>query len=583
VLHLASPSSLRNRSRYSVLFGASIGSGSAAIAVKQGGADFLLVGNVGRLRMMGAPSCTCHLPLRDSNELTVGFARSEILTAVDLPIFLGVAACDPRLDVRGIVQSVGAWGFEGLANFPTSTQLTGPYRIALEAAGLGFSRELEMLARAKEEGLSVLGYAREPDEIDRLAAIHADLICIQLKPQLSVTASSSLPELEMAANLARPIIAAARKRSPKTLYLCGGSAISDPEKMLHLCDLMTADGYIGGSTIDQLPVESSIEDRVAAFKAVASLRKKARETERTSRDLERLLRLATQSPEIRHQYASLARASRKSYDLFITGDPGTGKTAICEIIHQLSSRRTRGFSKVIADVRGAPPLEIELFGAAAGVEGAERARIGKLSSLSGGTLLVDELDKVSRPAQKQLLRLMEEKLFRVCGTATDVEIDVRLLFTSRDSLDDLLERGLIVDELYSKLKPFEFRLPALAERAEDLPLIIEQMVSEVCRPINPRIDSIEHAAVRTLQRQTWPGNLRDLRAALERAALKAQSNRIQAADLMEEASRRKKFATEKEWIIDALLRHKFRKGESAKFLGVARKTLYNKMKQYEIN
>ncbi len=117
-----------------------------------------------------------------------------------------------------MVQSVREWGFPGLANFPTSTQLTGPYRVALEAAGLGFSRELEMLARAKEEGLSVLGYAREPDEIDRLAAIRADLICIQLEPQLWVTSSSSLTELEMAANLARPIIAAARKRSPKTLY-----------------------------------------------------------------------------------------------------------------------------------------------------------------------------------------------------------------------------------------------------------------------------------------------------------------------------------------------------------------------------
>ncbi len=78
------------------------------------------------------------------------------------------------------------------------------------------------------------------------------------------------------------------------------------------------------------------------------------------------------------------------------------------------------------------------------------------------------------------------------------------------------------------------------------------------------------------------GNLRDLRTALERAAVKAQTNRIQAGDLAEVASRREKFVTEKEWIIDALLRHKFRKGESAKFLGVARKTLYNKMKQYDI-
>jgi DNA-binding NtrC family response regulator len=566
-----------------VLFGASIGSGSAAIAVKQGGADFLLVGNVGRLRMMGAPSCTCHLPLRDSNELTVSFARSEILTAVDLPVFLGIAACDPRLDVRGIVQSVRVWGFPGLANFPTSTQLTGPYRVALEAAGLGFSRELEMLACAKEEGLSVLGYAREPDEIDRLAAIRADLICIQLKPQLWVTSSSSLPELEMAANLARPVIAAARKRSPKTLYLCGGAAISDPEKMLRLCDLMKADGYIGGSTIDQLPVESSIEDRVAAFKAVASLRKKARETERTSRDLERLLRLATQSPQIRNQYASLARAARGPYDLFVSGDAGTGKTTVCEIIHQLSARRARSFGRVIADVRGAIALDIELFGAAPGVDGAERARIGVITSLSGGTLLVDGLDAVRPSAQKQLLRLIEERLFRVCGTTTDVQIDVRLVFASRDSLDALLERGLIIEELHSKLKPFEFRLPALAERTEDLPLIIEQMVSEVCRPINPLIDSIEHAAVRILQRQSRPGNLRDLRTALERAAVKAQTNRIQAGDLMEAASRRKKFVTEKEWIIDALLRHKFRKGESAKFLGVSRKTLYNKMKQYDIN
>lgn len=580
-----SSSSLRVRKRSTrsgALFGASIGAGAAAHAVQQGGADFLLVANVGRLRMMGAPSCACHLPLRDCNKLVADYARGEILAAAgDVPTFLGVAACDPNIDLREYLALVREWGFHGVSNFPTFSQMIGPYRELLEASGLGFRREIEMLTIAKAMGFPILGYGGAEREVSQLVELGADLICVQFDPQLGLTAESSLADLEIAANFARPLISYIRRHSPDTLCLCGGAAISNPERMHRLTKLLDADGYIGGSTIDQLPLEASIEDKVAEFKSVAALERKSQDAERGARELGRVFRLSTQSQDVRDLFARISRAARMGSHLMITGEAGTGKTSTASSVHRLGRRRSKPLLKLVCETND-PSIEMQLFGCAAGTDGLAKARIGVVSLASGATLLIERLENVPLLLQSRLLLVMEESCFRSRGEPTDQFADPRLIFTSRLTLQELRERGLIAHELYLKLRPVAFHLPPLRDRIEDIPILVNQILLTIQHTINPEITAIEHAAIRYLQRQSWPGNLRDLGAALEGAAQVSRSTRIQLADLRSTSSAPPTPTTEREWIIDALRRHKFRRGITADFLGISRKTLYNKLKLYRI-
>lgn len=564
-----------------MLVGASVGAGSAAIAAARGGADFVVAGNFGRLRMMGAPSCVCQLPLRDCNKLVFDFAVSEILPAVNVPVFFGASVAAPDLELKALVRAVREAGFDGICNIPSCVQFAGRYLEALNASGFGYDREVELLARAKDEGLLVLGYARTAEDVSRLIPIGPDMICLHFDPRLALDVRLHSVELDQTAGLARSLVDIVRRRSPATLSLCGGASVSSPEQMLHLCELMKADGYLGGSTIDQLPLERSIENRVAEFKAITDLRRREETSRKEMAVLGRSFQLSAHAEGTRALFARIARAARHDYELVITGAAGTGKTSICGTIHRLSRRRGRRLLTIACDESRDTGLDIELFGAVAGTRGSGKARIGLISAAEGCTLVLDALEAIPTRTQRKLLRILERKVYRPVGGDGDLPADVRLVFTSRRSLEDLMAKGAITDDLYLKLKPFEFHLPTLVERLEDLPLIIEQMLVSIRERINPAIETIEHAAVRHLQGQSWPGNLRDLLAALERAALNARGSEISLSDLrLTSAASSPKFTSERDWIMDALRRHKFRKAETAAFLGISRKTLYHKLKRY---
>ena len=132
-----------NRSDF--LVGAAIGTGMTARAAARGGADMLLALHAGRLRVMGAPSIACMLPLADSNRAVLDFARAEILGRVDRPVYFGACVFDPRLDLEALVEEVRAAGFDGICNFPTAVHVDGAMRENLEYAGGGFRREVQLM------------------------------------------------------------------------------------------------------------------------------------------------------------------------------------------------------------------------------------------------------------------------------------------------------------------------------------------------------------------------------------------------------------------------------------------------------
>src|ERR1700733_13134357 len=135
------------------LVAAAIGTGMAAQAAARGGADFLVALNAGHLRSMGEPSVASLLALRDTNRFVMEFAKAEIRPRTRLPVFIGLAAFDPRLDMDAILHQVRDAGFEGVTNFPTVTLIDGRFRRFLEASGYGMSREVALLRCAREQGL----------------------------------------------------------------------------------------------------------------------------------------------------------------------------------------------------------------------------------------------------------------------------------------------------------------------------------------------------------------------------------------------------------------------------------------------
>ncbi|MBY0336793.1 MAG: phosphoenolpyruvate hydrolase family protein, partial [Acetobacteraceae bacterium] len=261
-----------------ILVGAAIGLGMTARAAADGGADFLLVLNAGRLRVMGAPSLAAMLPITDSNRFTDAFARREILDRVRIPVFFGAAACDPRLDLPSFVAELKATGYHGVANFPTAIHFDGALRRAMEEAGLGFGREVALLAEARAQGLATLGYAKTRAEAEAMVQAGVERLCLNFG--WNAGGSQGVPggvPIEDAAERARRVFAMVRRRAPGTRCLVEGGPIIDPGHMLQVCDASRADGYVGGSTLDRLPLELSVMQSTSAFKTAPLLRPAARD------------------------------------------------------------------------------------------------------------------------------------------------------------------------------------------------------------------------------------------------------------------------------------------------------------------
>ena len=165
---------------HGILVGAAIGTGLVAEAAIRGGVDLLIALTAGRFRMMGGSSLTCMMPIADSNAVTAQFARSEILAHSTVPVFFGANCMDPRLDLDDFLAKVSDWGFAGVTNFPSALFVNGRLRDRMEAAGIGFGREVELVQRARHFGLATIAYVQTPEEARVMADAPADIVNINL-------------------------------------------------------------------------------------------------------------------------------------------------------------------------------------------------------------------------------------------------------------------------------------------------------------------------------------------------------------------------------------------------------------------
>jgi len=280
--------------------------------------------------------------------------------------------------------------------------------------------------------------------------------------------------------------------------------------------------------------------------------------------------------------------------VLIMGESGTGKEVVAKLIHLKSERRNKLF---IAVDCGAIPKEIassEFFGHVKGsFTGAITDKKGHFEEANGGTIFLDEVGNLSYENQIQLLRALQERRIKPIGSSKEIEVDIRVLAATNEDLLEAVNKGDFREDLYHRLNEFAIKVPSLSERKDDLMIFASYFLEKANEKLHKNVQGFTERAVQKMLNYNWGGNLRELSNVVKRATLLTTTDYISENELpdfvMSETrhfpTERFSFSTkenERELIIGALHETNNNKTEAAKLLGFTRKTLYNKLKAYNI-
>lgn len=303
----------------------------------------------------------------------------------------------------------------------------------------------------------------------------------------------------------------------------------------------------------------------------------------------------------------LTRVARSNAPVMITGESGTGKEVAASTVHLLSRRAKRPFIAVNCGAVSPTLVESELFGHEKGAfTGADRRRAGTFEMAHGGTLFLDEVTEMPPDLQVKFLRVLETRTFRRVGGSEELDMDIRLVASSNRDLAEAVRREAFRADLFYRLNVFPLRLPPLRERKEDVPLLATHFLSQIEEKERRGFSSFEGRALQAFSGHDWPGNVRELKNAVHRAYVLSDPPAIQAeaaeAVLTDSGSAEIRpvagdveawpavpvrvgetlQAIEKKVLTATLLAVKGDKRVAAELLGVSLKTIYNKLKEYQL-
>jgi transcriptional regulator with PAS, ATPase and Fis domain len=305
--------------------------------------------------------------------------------------------------------------------------------------------------------------------------------------------------------------------------------------------------------------------------------------------------LVAKSPAMRRVVDLAERAAPTEATVLITGESGTGKERLARFIHE-SSRRARG--PFIAINCGALPetlLESELFGHTKGAfTGATGEKKGLFEASSGGTLFLDEIGETTPGVQVRLLRALQERTVRPVGATKDLEVDVRILAATNRDLASMVADGAFRKDLYYRLRVVPLEVPPLRSRREDLLPLAREFIGRTCRENHCGPCSLSSDVLDLLHGYPWPGNIRELENAIERAVILAEGQpRIEVGDLPPEVRGAHPVATtstadeilplaevERRHIVATLERLGDNRKATAEALGISENTLWRRLKSY---
>jgi len=316
------------------------------------------------------------------------------------------------------------------------------------------------------------------------------------------------------------------------------------------------------------------------------------------RDTGRLGDLVGASKPMQEVMRVIEMAAPSSASVLITGETGAGKEIVARTIHKLSPRANAPFVAINCSAIPETLMESEIFGHERGAfTGAAERRIGCFELADGGTLLLDEIGEMPAPTQAKLLRVLEDRKVRRLGSKSETPVDVRVLAATNKDPEQSVASGGLRQDLYFRLNVFHIHLPPLRDHKEDIPILAEHILRDVNAKHGKNVRGIGAEVLDIFMSHTWPGNIRELRNVLERAAIMSEKDLIMRSSLPGEFGKITgksssdlsgiRFpvgttvdAMEKELILQTLQATGNNKTRASELLGVSLKTLHNKLKEY---
>ena len=277
--------------------------------------------------------------------------------------------------------------------------------------------------------------------------------------------------------------------------------------------------------------------------------------------------------------------------MLILGENGTGKELVARALHRQSRRAREVFIKVDLGALSESLFESELFGHVKGAfTDAKEDRPGRFEIASGGTLFLDEIGNLSLPLQAKLLTVLQNRIVTRLGANKSTSVDIRLISATNLPLPGMVQDGRFRQDLQYRLNTVEIHLPPLRERGEDIPLLAHHYLSVYARRYQKEAMQLSREALRSLQKYLWPGNIRELQHALERAVILGEKPLLQPSDFVLRPQQPKSRSRdnlnlevmEKLAIQQAIQKHEGNLSKAAQELGFGRSTLYRKLTKYDL-
>jgi len=380
-----------------------------------------------------------------------------------------------------------------------------------------------------------------------------------------------------------------------------------PEKKLERCrcDLIRKDGGM----LPVLKNASVLKDQggeiigaVETLTDITEVQKRDQKIEELSKMIsstEGFCGMIGRTPQLKRVFSLVEKASQSGAPVIITGESGTGKELVASAIHQLSDRREGPFIQLNCAALNESLLESELFGHVKGAfTGAYRHRTGRFEAADQGSVFLDEIGDMPMSTQVKLLRVLESQQVERVGDHKPIPINVRIIVATNRNLPDRIQQRLFREDLYFRINVIPIHLPALRDRREDIPLLIDSIIRELVHRTYKPITGLSKAAMNLFFNYDWAGNVRELKSVLEFAFVVAESGLIgpehlpeyllnnttqgYVVDDSEDESENNDEPEEKNLLVQALHLANGNRTEAARILGITRTTVWNRIRKYNI-
>ena len=305
------------------------------------------------------------------------------------------------------------------------------------------------------------------------------------------------------------------------------------------------------------------------------------------------------SPVMKGIFEVVRRVAPTNISVLIEGQSGTGKELLARAIHNNSKRWNKSFKPVNCAGLTETLLESELFGHAKGAfTGAASDRKGLFEVANQGTLFLDEIGDMTASSQAKLLRVIEDGIVIPVGSNKPISVDVRIISATNQNLPELIDKKQFRQDLYFRIKGVNISLPALRDRSEDIPVLVDYFLKEASTEVGSKVSGITNAALAALLKYDWPGNIRQLRNTIRTMVVMCDREQLDVADIPADIAKRPQLSAgstvpqalsgvslnelEKQAIAETLVKTKGNREKAAKMLGIGERTLYRKIKDYNL-